>query len=588
MAVPQHPAAVLGLDLGRVQTRATLFGIIEGKYRVLGSGRALTTIGVGMHLGRGVGETLNILQGRCEHLFLKDSGGLILPLDRMGKGVDRIALLASAGPQVTVSLLGLSGAGSINAGKALLGGLPLQLVDALGVGQLADEAKVIERLIKTRPEIVVIAGGEDAGAEVSIRNWMEVLRTACRLMSSSRQPVIVYAGNPILESMAIRRLEPVGKLHVVPNIQPAYGEYDLVPAQIAIEGEILSRWKVTLPGLPGLCDLSRGLSGITYRAMDRMVRFLGQSKRIDSAGVEKTGVLAVDLGGQSTTLSGSLGSLAGSMVQEKFPLMSEALWVSACQAVYEWTGQPITLDTAGQFLCNYAVIPGWVPETPTELALSQAFARFRLRRALKQFAENYPWFDYHPDRGLQGHYEPIIVSGAVLTHAPNPGGALLTLLDGLQPCGITTFVLDRHHLLPLIGKIGEIEPVLPVQVLASAAFENLSTVVSATGDLPQGKLALTVHVETESGKIYTADILQGSLRRLVIPTGEEAVLELVPHQKVDIGFGSAGQGGRLKVTGGVLGVVIDARGRPVQLSDQPQERVVRLQEWLRKLGAEHA
>jgi hypothetical protein len=73
-------------------------------------------------------------------------------------------------------------------------------------------------------------------------------------------------------------------------------------------------------------------------------------------------------------------------------------------------------------------------------------------------------------------------------------------------------------------------------------------------------VALTVHVETESGKIYTVDVHQGSLRRLVIPTGEEAVLEFVPHQKVDIGFGGAGQGGRLKVTGGVLGVVIDARG----------------------------
>jgi hypothetical protein len=151
--------------------------------------------------------------------------------------------------------------------------------------------------------------------------------------------VIVYAGNPNLESMAMRRLEPVGKLHVVPNIQPAYGEFDLVPAQIAIEGEILRRWKATLPGLPGLCDLARDLNGITYRALDRMVRFLGQSKRIDSAGVAKTGVLAVDLGGQSTTLSASLGSLAGSVVQDKFPDVCDESWVSASQAVYEWTGE---------------------------------------------------------------------------------------------------------------------------------------------------------------------------------------------------------------------------------------------------------
>lgn len=588
MAVTQHPAAVLGLDLGRVHTRATLFGIIEGKYRVLGSQTAPTTMGAGMHLGRGVGEALKTLQGGCEHPFLKDTGGLVLPLDRMGRGVDRVALLTSAGPKATASLLGLSGAGSIKAGKALLSGLPLQTVDALSVGELADEARIIERLVKTRPEFVVIAGGEDAGAEDPVMRWIEVLRTACRLMPSSSQPVIVYTGNPNLESMVMRRLEPVGKLYVVPNIQPAYGEYDLVPAQIALEGEILRRWKTTLPGLAGLCDLARDLNGITFRALDRMVRYLGQSKRINSTGVEKTGVLAVDLGGQSTTLAASLGSLAGSVVQDKFPVLCDGSWVSACQAINEWTGEPVTLDTADQFLCNYALIPGWVPETPTELALAQAFARFRLMRALKQFSENYPWFDYHPDLGLQGHYEPIIVSGAVMTHAPNPGGVLLTLLDGLQPRGMTTFVLDRHHLLPLLGKVGEAEPLLPVQVLASTAFENLGTVVSATGDLPQGKLALSVHVETESGKVYTVDVHQGSLRRLVIPTGEEAVLEFVPHQKVDIGFSGTGQGGRLKITGGVLGVVIDARGRPVQMPDQPEERVVRLQEWLRIMGVEHA
>lgn len=588
MAVTQHPATVLGLDLGRVHTQATLFGITEGKYRVLGSETALTTLVAGMHLGRGVGEALKTLQGGCEHPFLKDSGGLILPLDRLGRGVDRVALVTSAGPKVSATLLGLSGAGSLKVGRALVDGLPLRTINALGIADQADEACVIETLIKTRPEIVVIAGGEDAGAEDPIRRWIEILRTACRLMPSASQPVIVYAGNPNLESDAIRRLEPVGKLHVVPNLQPTYGEYDLVPAQIVIEGEILRRWKGTLPGLPSLCDLSKDLFGITNRSLDRMVRFLGQSKRIESAGTQKTGVLAVDLGGRSTTLSASLGNLAGSVVQDKFSDVCDESWLGACQAVYEWTGEPVTLEMAEQFLCNYALIPAWVPETCTELALIQAIARFRLRRALKQFSENYPWFDYHPDRGLQGHFEPIIVSGAVLTHAPNPGGVLLTLLDGLQPQGITTMVLDRHHLLPLLGKIGEAEPLLPVQVLASAAFENLATVISATSDLPQGKLALTVHVETESGKIYTVDVHQGSLRRLVIPTGEGAVLEFVPHQRVDIGFSGAGLGGRLKVTGGTLGVVIDARGRPVQLPDQPEERVERLQEWLRTLGAEHA
>lgn len=587
MSLPQHPVSALGLDLGRVHTRATLFGIKEGKYRVLGSETALTTLGRGLHLGKGVGEALKALQRGCEHPFIKEAGGLILPHDRLGRGVDRVALTASAGPRLSVTLLGLSGAGSLNAGRALVDGLPLSLANTLGIADLADEGWAIETLMKSRPEIVVLVGGEDAGAENPIRRWIEVLRTACRLMPSSYQPVMVYAGNPKLELLAKRRLEPVGNLHVVPNIQPAYGEYDLVPAQIALEEEILRQWKAALPGLPGLCDLAKDLNGISCRALDRMVRYLGQSKRIESVDMATSGVLAVELGGQYTTLSGSVGSLAGSVILDKFQDVNDALWESAPQDVFEWTGEGVTLDTADQFLCNYALIPAWVPETRAELALSQAFVRFRLKQALARFAENYSWFDFRPDRGLRARFEPIIVSGGVLVNAPNPGGLLLSLLDGFQPWGITTFVLDRHHLLPLLGKIGEAEPLLPVQVLGSAAFTNLATVISTTGDLPREKLALTVYVETESGKVYTVDVHQGSLKRLVIPTGEEAVLVLEPQQRVDIGFGGAGRGGRLKVTGGLLGVVIDARGRPVQLPDRIEERVERLQEWLRTLGVGH-
>jgi hypothetical protein len=587
MVVLQHPVSVLGLDLGRVLTRATLFGIVEGKYRVLGSETAHTTLGRDLHLGKGVGEALKTLQKGCKHPFLKEAGGLILPLDRLGRGVDRVALTASAGPRLSVTLLGLSGAGSLTAANALVDGLPLRSVNTMGIADLVEEAWAIETLMKTRPEIVVLTGGEDAGAEDPIRRWIEVLRTACRLMPSSHQPVIVYAGNPRLESLAKRRLEPVGKLQVVPNILPAYGEYDLVPAQIALEGEILRQWKSTLPGLPGLCDLAKDLNGITCRALDRMVRYLGQSKRIDSADLAISGILAVDLGGQYTTVSGSLGSLAGSVVLDKFLDVNDALWESASQNVLKWTGEGVTQEAVDQFLCNYALVPAWVPETQVELSLSQAFARFRLRQALERFAKNYPWFDFRADRGLRGHFEPVIISGGVLANAPNPGGLLLTLLDGLQPWGITTFVLDMHHLLPLLGKIGEAEPLLAVQVLASAAFENVATVITATGELPQEKLALTVHVETESGKVYTVDVQQGSLRRLVIPISEAAVLELEPHQRVDIGFGGPGQGGRLKVTGGSMGVVIDARGRPVQLPDRTEERVDQLREWLRTLGVEH-
>ena len=56
---------------------------------------------------------------------------------------------------------------------------------------------------------------------------------------------------------------------------------------------------------------------------------------------------------------------------------------------------------------------------------------------------------------------------------------------------------------------------------------------------------------------------------------------------MDIGFGGRGRGGRLKVIGGRLGVVIDARGRPLQLPKQPESRIELLNHWQRMLQDDH-
>jgi hypothetical protein len=318
-----------------------------------------------------------------------------------------------------------------------------------------------------------------------------------------------------------------------------------------------------------------------------MMRFLSLTRHHDQVKSTRTGFLAVDLGGFYTTVAAGLGGLSGTVMQDKFPDMASAEWSQAGHMLVDYASEAVTREDAEQFLSNYVLIPAWVPATRRELALSQAFARYRLRRALERFSNNYSWFDYHPERGLQGQYEPIIVCGGVLTSAPDPYGLTLTLLDGIQPYGITTLVLDRYNVLSLLGEIGETEPVLPVHLLSSATFENLGTVVSAAGRVPAGKTALSVQLETASGETGSLEVPMGSLTRLDIPPGETAELELIPHHHVDIGFGGYGHKGRLRVRGGTLGVIIDARGRPVQVPELGEARVALIQQWLRALGPNH-
>ena len=586
MAEVKHPYALLGLDVGWVNSRVNLIGIVEGRYQVLGSHSAPTSLGENLHIGSGVGQAMQNLQQHTDHLFLKESGGLLMPVDRIGRGVDRIGLMLSAGPRMKTAALGLSSRGSLRAARALIDSLPLECVGSFDVTQTLDETWAVEALINAHADIVIITGGEDHSMADAIQRWITIARTACALLPSSVKPVFLFAGNPALESSVQRGLERVARLHITPNLQPIYGEYDLVPAQGLLEKEILNHYSTVLQGSADLIELTGTLYGLNGRSAERMMRYLSQTKAQDSASARQYGLLSIDLGGGYTTLTAGLGGVSGAVMMDLFPELGDPERLNAAKAICDWAGESITLEEADQFLCNYALIPGWVPDTRKALNLTLALARYRVRQALMRFAGNHPWLNYDPNQGLQGHFEPIIASGATLTEARDPAGVMLALLDALQPQGITTMVIDRHHLLALLGKLGETEPVLPVHLLSSPAFMNLGSVISVVGPVPHRKTALTVHVETASGKTYSLEIHPGTLKRLAIPPGEAAVLDLLPHRRVDIGFGGAGRGGRLKVIGGKLGAVIDARGRPIHLPDKAEARIELLQHWRRTLGAD--
>lgn len=586
MDVLRHSSALLGINLASINTKAAFFGRPAGKYQALACEGSQTSIGHGLHLGFGIVQALKALQARVDQPFLKDSGGLIMPVDRFGQGVDHVAMVTSAGVRVPTVLIGLSELGSIKAAKALLSGLPIRLENSWGISHLIDDARTVEELIKIHPKIIVIVGGEDAGTSASIVRWIEIVRTTCKLLPATIKPMIVYAGSYELATTVQRRLEPVTKVSIASNIQPDYRKYDLIPAGNALERAIIDIWKLEINGFPGLYDLTKGLTGLTSRCLERMVRFLSQPRGSADLDKMRPGKLAVDLGGAYTTLSAGVTGSCGTVIQDKFPLLGGRDFDLASRSIYEWIGLEVPEEEVTQFLANYALVPTWAPETRREMVLWQAFSRYRLEKAVKELTENFPWFRCHQEIGLGAQFDPIFVSGSEIIHSPNPGWTLLTLLDGIQPLGITTFIIDRWNLFPILGKIGEIEPILAVQVLASNTFQVLGTAITAVGSLAEGKIALTVHIKTEFGKAYSVDIYHGELKRLLIPAEGEAEIELVPHPNVDIGFGERGKGGKMTVTGGGLGVVIDARGRPLKLPREKDRRIETLQRWMGTMGVD--
>jgi hypothetical protein len=162
---------------------------------------------------------------------------------------------------------------------------------------------------------------------------------------------------------------------------------------------------------------------------------------------------------------------------------------------------------------------------------------------------------------------------------------MLMLLDGLQPTGVTTFILDRHQVLPALGAVARQAPIVTVQVLESTAFQHLGTVISPVGKARPGTPILRLKMKTEQGQEDGMDIPQGSLVVLPLPVGQSAHLHLQPLQRFDVGMGGPGMSGTVRVVGGSLGVIIDARGRPLEMPSDPYRRCDLMQSWIQAVGS---
>ena len=80
------------------------------------------------------------------------------------------------------------------------------------------------------------------------------------------------------------------------------------------------------------------------------------------------------------------------------------------------------------------------------------------------------------------------------------------------------------------------------------------------------------------------EVCYGDLEVLPLLPGQQAVLKLQPRRHFDVGFGGPGKGGKRRVNGGLVGLIIDARGRPLRLSREPERRQTQMQKWLWDVG----
>jgi hypothetical protein len=142
-------------------------------------------------------------------------------------------------------------------------------------------------------------------------------------------------------------------------------------------------------------------------------------------------------------------------------------------------------------------------------------------------------------------------------------------------------------LISQLGAVATVAPVAAVQVNENdAVMHRLGTCVVPFGDMQPGQVALKVEVEYSNGRKVSVEVAGGSIEVVPLQLNEQALLSLYPAPTVDVGLGP-GERARAaeEIDGGLVGLVIDARGRPLVMAQDDAERQARLLQWMQVIGA---
>ncbi|MBE3066914.1 MAG: glutamate mutase L [Chloroflexi bacterium] len=575
--------SLLAVDVGTVTTRAAFFDVVEDHYRFIASGHAPSTAAAPFRdISQGVRQAIENLQIVTGRKFLGEGHTLIMPSSE-GIGVDTFAATFSAGPAIKTAVIGLLDDVSLESTQRLARSIYARVVETIGLNDARKPEEQIDSLVRLRPDLILIAGGTDGGATRSVQRLMETVGLACYLLPVDKRPALLFAGNQELADEVKESLQPLtSSLSISPNLRPGIDTEDLQPAQRALTELYTQVRRGQMNGVDELNSWAGNTLMPTASAEGRIIRFLSQV--YDSS----KGILGVDLGASAATVAAAFG---GELTLDVYPQLGlgeglvNLLRYTSLEDIQKWIPLEIPAEAVRNYLYQKSIYPASLPATPEDLSIEQAVARQSLYVALNSAGKDFPRKVRRAALGLTPYFEPILAAGSVVTRAPTLGQSLLILLDAIQPVGITTVILDQNNLLPALGAAASRNPILPIQVLESGAFLGLATVVAPYVNARFGTPVLRARLIYQNGHENRIEVKQGALEVMPLPTGQSGRLYLQPLHNADLGFGpDRTREDGIPVTGTALGLVIDARGRPLRFPADGVQRREIIKKWLWTLG----
>ena len=587
--------SILATDCGSTTTKAVLIEKREDEYQLIVRGEAPTTVEAPVEdVTAGVINAITEVEELAGRKLLDN--GVILKPQNGDAGVDIYISTSSAGGGLQMMVAGvvrtLTGE---SAERAALGAGAI-VMDVIASNDKRLPHEKIERIRHLRPDMLLLSGGVDGGTTSHVVELAEIIAAARprpRLGIAYELPLI-YAGNIDARASIRERLQDVMALQMVDNLRPVLERENLMPTRHKIQDQFLEHVMAHAPGYKRLIDWTDAPIMPTPGAVGEIIQTVSDQQDIE--------VVGVDIGGATTdvfsvfknkerepifnrTVSANLGMSYS---------VSNVLAEAGLENVLRWVPFDIEVGDLRNRIKNKMIRPTTIPQTLEELMLEQAIAREALRLAFEQHkqlavelrgVQQQRTISEAFDQAESGQtlvnmfaLDMIVGSGGVLSHAPRRQQAMLMMMDAFEPEGITHLAVDSIFMMPQLGVLAQVNPEAATHVFERDCLIHLGTAIAPIGKGHTGDECLSVEIAGEGVMPITEDIQFGELRRYSLPLGEKATLKLQPARRFDLGAGN-GNAIEMEAMGGVVGLVIDTRGRPLEMTTDSEQRVAQLTKW---------
>ena len=587
--------SIIATDCGSTTTKAISIEKVNHSFRLIARGEAPTTVEAPFEdVTRGVLNAIREVEELTGKKIL-DGEKLIKPARNEKEGVDIYVSTSSAGGGLQMLVAGVVKTMTAeSAARAALGaGAIVMEVIASNDGRLPHER--VELIRRLRPDMILLAGGVDGGTKKHVIELAELIAAADpkpRFGVGYKLPVI-YAGNKDAREDIKKILGDKVALYIVDNIRPVMERENLKPARDKIHELFMEHVMQHAPGYKKLMSWTDVPIMPTPGAVGLLVEKVARKENIE--------VIGVDIGGATTDVFSVFQGIFNRTVSANLGMsysISNVLVEAGIDNIMRWVPFDIESSELRNRIRNKMIRPTTIPQTLEELIIEQAIAREALRLA----------FQHHKTMavGLKGVQQErtiseaflqtmtgetlvnlmtlnlIIGSGGALSHAPRRVQSALMMLDAFQPEGVTMLAVDSIFMMPHLGVLSTVHEEAATEVFDRDCLIRLGTSIAPRGTEKQEKPIMKYRIEMPDGSVIEDTLLYGEIKKIPLEVGQKAKIYMEPEKGFDVGAGK-GKRHEAEIEGGVVGIILDGRGRPLNIPADRKERVEMLSRWIRTL-----